>query len=125
MVLGEDKVLEFLDLSNCKLHVAMSEIAKGLEDNKCLHRLVLDNNYLGLYSGKALLRAIISQDKTKVADFNKCILVEDDFILSEIEQNWTGHYTLNCAKEGHQQIADFLAAKAQETEGDYSCCMSM
>jgi len=118
VVLGEDKVLEFLDLSNCKLHVAMSEIAKGLEDNKCLHRLVLDNNYLGLYSGKALLRAIISQDKTKVADFNKCILVEDDFILSEIEQNWTGHYTLNCAKEGHQQIADFLAAKAQETEGN-------
>lgn len=118
IVIGEDKVLEFLDVSNCKLHVAMSEIAKGLEDNRCLHRLVLDNNYLGLYSGKALLRAIITQDKTKVADFNKCILVPDDFILSEIEQNWTGHYTLDCGKPGHQEIVEFLAAKAQATEGN-------
>jgi len=55
----------------------------------------LDNNRIGLYAGKALLRAIIMQDKTKVADFHKCVLVEDELIASEVTQNLTGHYTLN------------------------------
>jgi len=118
-VLGEDKVLESLDLSNCKLLTpAMREIAQGLEENKTLHRLVLDKNYLGLYAGKALLRAIITQDKTKVANFDKCILVPDELILSEMEQNYTGHYTLDCTKESHLQIAEFLAEKAKITEGN-------
>lgn len=118
-MLGQDKVLEYLELSNCKLTTpSMREIAEGLEKNKTLHRLVLDKNYLGLYAGKALLRAVILQDKTKVVEFDKCILVPDELILSEIEQNYTGHYTLDCSKEAHLQIIDFLAEKAKSTEGN-------
>jgi len=126
-VLAGDKVLEYLDLGNCKLETpAITVIAHGLAENKTLERLVLDNNYLGLYAGKALLRAIILQDKTKVAEFHKCILAKDEYVLEEVEQNLTGHYTLNLKLEPladgtphpHTQIMRRFADMAEESAGN-------
>jgi len=86
----------------------------------------LDNNFLGLYAGKALLRSIILQDKTKVAEFHKCVLCEDELVLSQVEQNLTGHYVLNLTAKPlpdgtphpHIQIAQRLAEGAQSSQGN-------
>jgi len=126
-VIKKDAVLEVLDLGNCKLETpAITIIAHGLAENKTLSKLILENNYLGLYSGKALLRAIILQDKTKVAEFHKCILSKDELILSEVEQNLTGHYVLNLkapplgdgTPHPHLQIADRLREGSMATDGN-------
>jgi len=126
-VIAEDKILEHLDLGNCMLETpSITVIAQGLEANKALNKLILDNNRIGLYAGKALLRAIIMQDKTKVADFHKCVLVEDELIASEVTQNLTGHYTLNLKlpdmpngdPHPHRQIAMILSEGAKTTDGN-------
>jgi len=61
-----------------------------------------------------------------VAEFHKCILIEDELVLSEVEQNLTGHYCLNLkapplpdgTEHPHRLIAQRLSDGAQATDGN-------